>query len=57
MFAKYGKLDSVVVKRSYNNKYCFAFIEYKEGEDASQAVVEYASIHSGSTTLWSTGPR
>lgn len=40
MFAKFGKLDSVVVKRSYNNKYCFAFIEYKEGEDASQAVTE-----------------
>jgi RNA recognition motif-containing protein len=40
MFAKFGKLDSVVVKRSFNNKYCFAFVEYHEGEDASQAVVE-----------------
>lgn len=26
MFAKYGKLESVVVKRSYNNRYSFAFI-------------------------------
>jgi RNA recognition motif-containing protein len=39
-FSKFGKLDSVVVKKSYNNKYSFAFIEYREGEDASQAVNE-----------------
>jgi hypothetical protein len=30
-FSKYGKLDSVVVKKSYNSEYSFAFIEYKEG--------------------------
>jgi hypothetical protein len=40
MFSKYGKLDSVVVKRSYNNKYSFAFIEFREGENAAQAVQE-----------------
>jgi len=39
-FGKYGKLDSVVVKKSYNNEYSFAFIEFKEGEDASRAVIE-----------------
>ena len=39
-FQKYGKLDSVVVKKSYNNEYSFAFIEFKEGEDASTAVQE-----------------
>jgi len=40
LFARYGKLDSVVVKKSFNNEYSFAFIEYKEGEDASEAVHE-----------------
>lgn len=39
-FNKYGKLESVVVKRSYNNKYSFAFIEFREGEDATKAVEE-----------------
>ena len=33
-------MDSVVAKKSYNNEYSFAFIEYKDGEDASQAVNE-----------------
>ena len=39
-FSKFGKLDSVVVKKSYNNKYSFAFIEFREGEDATSAVQE-----------------
>jgi len=39
-FAKFGRLDSVVVKKSFNNQYSFAFIEYKEGEDAAAAVGE-----------------
>lgn len=39
-FGYFGKLDSVVVKKSYNSEYCFAFIEFKEGEDASTAVGE-----------------
>lgn len=37
-FARFGNLDSVVAKKSFNNEYCYAFIEYKEGEDASEAV-------------------
>jgi RNA recognition motif-containing protein len=40
-FARFGKLDSVVVKKSFNNEYSFAFIEYQEGEDATEAVKEY----------------
>ena len=46
-FSKFGKLDSVVVKKSYNNEYSFAFIEFKEGEDASNAVQEYSISHLG----------
>ena len=34
-FSHYGELESVVTKRSFNGAYCFAFIEYKEGEDAT----------------------
>jgi hypothetical protein len=30
-----------VVKKSYNNEYSFAFIEFKEGDDATVAVKEY----------------
>jgi hypothetical protein len=31
----------VVVKKSFKNEYSFAFVEYQEGEDASEAVKEY----------------
>jgi RNA recognition motif-containing protein len=56
-FSRFGKLESVVVKKSYNNEYSFAFIEFKEGEDASNAVNEYSLLEVGSTTLLSLGKR
>ena len=41
MFSKFGEITTLVVKRSHNNEYCFAFVDYKEGDDATEAMKEY----------------
>lgn len=41
LFGKYGDVDAVVAKRSFNQTYCYAFIDFKDGEDATVAVEKY----------------
>lgn len=46
LFDRYGKIDNLVVKKSRNNEYCFAFVEYKPGADAEEAIRKYIYIDS-----------
>ena len=41
IFSKYGEIETVMPKRSFNQTYCYAFIDFKEGEDATLAVEKY----------------
>lgn len=47
----------MVVKKSYNNKYSFAFIEFREGEDATAAVQEYPLSYPASMARCCTAAR
>ena len=38
LFEKYGTIETLTVKRSRNADYHFAFMEYKQGEDAAEAI-------------------
>ncbi len=46
MFSKYGEIAACSVRRSHNNDYSYAFIDYKEGEDASEALRKYKHFYS-----------
>lgn len=38
LFEPYGKLRKLVVKKSKDRKYCFAFLEYGTEEEANAAI-------------------
>ena len=41
LFSKYGTLDTLVVKKSRNQEYCFGFVEYQPGTEGEEAVRKY----------------
>ena len=44
LFKEYGKIDKLAVKKSRNNEYCFAFIEYEKDSNVEEAVNKYINI-------------
>ena len=49
-FEKFGEIESLVVKRSYNGEYSFSFIEFKDGADLEEALEQFLFVKVGSIT-------
>lgn len=47
MFSEYGKVDRVCAKNSRDRSYSFAFVDYLQGTDTSEAVNAYLTPYSG----------
>jgi RNA recognition motif-containing protein len=44
LFGQYGEVTSCVVKKSFNSEYSYAFIDFKEGDDATLAMEKLIKI-------------
>lgn len=41
LFEKYGKINTITVRKNKNNEYHFAFVEYEPGFDAQKVIEKY----------------